>query len=375
MQRTALKVAVVGCGAISDVYLRNMIHRFTNLEVVACCAAHLEHAQRKAVAYGIRACTYAEILRDPAIDMVVILTPAPTHFDLIRDALLAGKHVYTEKTMTVEAAQAAQLLALADSKGLYLGSAPDTFLGGALQTARSALDGGQIGEVTSFQVSANRELDYLAGKYSFLRMPGGGICFDYGVYHLTALVSLLGPMGSAAAIVQNRNPVRVNCVPDSPEFGREYAYPNESQVAAVLQTRSGVSGCFSLNGDSVREDQAMFTLYGTKGILKLTDPNAFGGDVVLIPNTPDAPGGCAPQALESRFGFSEDSRGVGPAEMADAILSGRPNRASKEMAFHVLDVLEQILRSSAERRFVEIQSTCARPEPFPPEASAAWTRR
>lgn len=375
MQKTALKVAVVGCGAISDVYLRNMIHRFTNLEVVACCAAHLEHAQRKAADYGIRACTYGEILQDSSIDMVVILTPAPTHCQLIRDALMAGKHVYTEKTMTLESTQAAQLLELANSRGLYLGSAPDTFLGSALQTARCALDEGLIGEVTSFQVSANRELDYYASKYGFLRLPGGGICFDYGVYHLTALVSLLGPMRSVAAVVQNRNPVRVNCVPDSPEFGQEFSYPNESQLAAILQTRGGVSGCFSLNGDSVRKDQALFVLYGTKGILKLSDPNTFGGDVILIPNTPDAPDAYAPQKLENRFAFSEDSRGVGPAEMADAILCGRPNRARKEMAYHVLDVLEQIMRSSAERRFVEIKSSCTRPAPFPPEASAAWTRR
>ena len=70
-----MKVAVVGCGAISDIYLTNMIERFDNLEVVACCAAHFEHAQKKAQKYGIKACTYEEILSDNAIEMVVILTP------------------------------------------------------------------------------------------------------------------------------------------------------------------------------------------------------------------------------------------------------------------------------------------------------------
>ena len=133
-----MRVGVVGCGAISDIYLTNMIHNFENLEVAACCAGHLEHAKKKAEQYGIKGCTYEEILADPSIEMVVILTPAPTHEGLIRQALEAGKHVYTEKTMTLAPETAAKLIELAEEKHLYLGSAPDTFLGSALQTARKA---------------------------------------------------------------------------------------------------------------------------------------------------------------------------------------------------------------------------------------------
>ena len=146
-----MRVGVVGCGAISDIYLTNMIHNFENLEVAACCAGHLEHAKKKAEQYGIKGCTYEEILADPSIEMVVILTPAPTHEGLIRQALEAGKHVYTEKTMTLAPETAAKLIGLAEEKHLYLGSAPDTFLGSALQTARKAIDDGLIGEVTSFE--------------------------------------------------------------------------------------------------------------------------------------------------------------------------------------------------------------------------------
>lgn len=366
MGKSTIRTGVVGCGAISDIYLTNMIHRFDNLEVVACCAKHLERAQAKAQQYGLRACTYGEMLEDPTIEMVVILTPAPTHYELIRAALLRGKHVYTEKTMTVDPAQAAELLKLADERGLYLGSAPDTFLGAALQTARQAVDAGRIGRVTSFLVSVNRDLDYFAGKYGFLRMPGGGICFDYGVYYLTALVSLLGPMQRTAAIVQNNRPVRENRNFGSPECGQTFSYDNESQVSAVLQTESGISGVFSLNGDSVRRDRAVFLLYGTDGILKLTCPDEFGGEVVLLPNVTAEQPQPAPVRLECAFDFAQDSRGVGPAEMAAAILEGRPNRASKEMAYHVLDTIEQIMQSSARREFLEIQSSCSRPAPMVP---------
>ena len=259
-KQNIMNVAVVGCGAISDIYLENMIHRFDNLNVIACCANHPEHAKEKAEKYGILACTYKEILADPSIDMVVILTPAPTHEVLIRQALEAGKHVYTEKTMTLSAKTAKSLQELAVAKNLSLGSAPDTFLGAALQTAGKAIDDGLIGEVTSFDICANRDLDYLAGLSQFLCMPGGGICYDYSVYHLTALISLLGPLDSVSAIVRNLAPERISTFPDSPTYGKTISYPNESQVFSILKLENGITGTLSVNGDSTIQDQAHFMI-------------------------------------------------------------------------------------------------------------------
>ena len=180
-----LRAAVIGCGAISDIYLTNLKTRFSTVEVVCCCALHPEHAAAKAAQYGIESRTYQQILTDDSIQLILLLTPASTHYALIREALLAGKHVYTEKTMSTSLEEAEELLALARRNGLYLGSAPDTFLGAVLQDARCAIDSGAIGQVTGFCVYANRNLDALASKYLFLRLPGGGICFDYGVYYLT----------------------------------------------------------------------------------------------------------------------------------------------------------------------------------------------
>lgn len=360
-----VRVGVVGCGSISDIYLSNMIHRFACLEVLGCTARHLEKAEKKAARYGIRAYTYEEMLQDERIEMIVVLTPAPTHHFLIEKALLAGKHVFTEKTLTVELEDAKKLLELAEEKRLYLGCAPDTFLGAALQTAKAAVDGGLIGEVTSFQLSANRNLDILASIFDFLRMPGGGICYDYGVYYLTALVSLLGPVKQVSALVKNPKEKRVNIFPESPEYGQEYHYPNESQVSAVLELESGVSGCFSLNGDSIREDLAMFVIYGTKGVLKLADPNQFGGDVLLVPDERQKPAREAERVLAPCNPYVENSRGVGPAEMAQAIRSGRPARAGMELAYHVLDVISKMMASSESGRFEEVPSTCRRPESFP----------
>ena len=250
-----MRVGVVGCGAISDIYLTNMIHNFENLEVAACCAGHLEHAKKKAEQYGIKGCTYEEILADPSIEMVVILTPAPTHEGLIRQALEAGKHVYTEKTMTLAPETAAKLIELAEEKHLYLGSAPDTFLGSALQTARKAIDDGLIGEVTSFEACANRDLDLLASIFRFLRMPGGGICYDFGVYYLTAIVSLFWSGGS-------RRFVRAKPCGE-PGF---HDSGNEKR-----RDRNCVNGDIQRSGGIYNLRQ--------KGILKLVDPNNFGGDI------------------------------------------------------------------------------------------------
>lgn len=359
-----MRVGVVGCGAISDIYLTNMIHTFDNLEVVACCARHFEHAQKKAEKYGIEARTYEEILSDPSIHMVVILTPAPTHEALIRQALEAGKHVYTEKTMTLSAASAESLLALAKEKNLRIGAAPDTFFGAALQTARKAIDDGLIGEVTSFEACANRDIDWLASMFHFLRMEGGGIGYDFGVYYLTALVSLFGPVERLAAFVRNLAKTRTNQLEGSSEYGQPYEYDNESQIFSILEMKNGVSGTLSLNGDSTINDQALFTIYGKKGILKLPDPNCFGGDVFYIPAAKGFDDRVEPQRLEYGFGYQENSRGIGPSDMAAAIYEGREHRASGEMAYHVLDVIEQIMNSGRQGAFVKVSSECNRPKPL-----------
>lgn len=362
MGQKQLRTGVIGCGAISDIYLKNMINEFDNLEVVSCAAGHLENALKKAEQYGIKGCTVDELLADTSIDMVVILTPAPTHYELAKKALEAGKHVYTEKTMTITPETAQELVKLADEKGLYFGSAPDTFLGASWQTARKMIDEGKLGEITSFQISANRDLDLLTSLFGFLRMPGGGICYDYGVYYLTTLVGLLGPVKRVCATVRNLKPVRTNIVEQSPEYGKEFSYPNESQVCAVVELESGVKGNFALNGDSVLQDQAMFTVYGTKGILKLTDPNQFGGKNMFMANSYDFSSPSVWEEVDNTFAHEENSRGIGPSEMADAILSGRKNRACKEMAYHVLDVIDTMMKSSESGRFEEVASTCERPE-------------
>ncbi len=364
MVQEKICVGVVGAGAISGIYLKNMINRFDNLSVKSICAAHLKSAQKKAKEYGIQAVTMEEMLDDPEIRMIVNLTPAHIHYSVIRAALEHGKHVYTEKTLTDDINKSEEVVRLAKEKGLYLGSAPDTFMGAALQTARSAIDSGMLGEIHSFAVSANRNNDILLSLFDILRKPGGGIVCDYAVYYVTALVSLLGPVTRVGSIVGYPYPTHVNCVPGTPLYGQTMDTPNESQVNAVLQFENGVTGTFHIDADSVMEDQAYFTIYGTKGILMLTDPNQFGGQVRFLPNIPNPADRQEPSVLQSVNEYSDNSRGIGPSDLADTILNGTPLRPSAEMAYHVHEVLNAMLEGDTSGKFTDIRSSCVRPEPL-----------
>lgn len=351
-----MRVGVIGAGAISDIYLQNMIHTFEQVEVISVAARHRENARKKAAQYGLEDCTVEEMLADPRIEMVVILTPVGSYYELIKAALLAGKHVYTEKTITDDLAQAEELLDLAEEKQLYLGSAPDTFLGAAWQTARKVIDEGRLGEIHSFAITANRNNDVLQARFKFLREPKAGALLDYAVYYMTALVSLLGPVEKVAGFVSAPYTVRTVILPDSPEYGQTISTPNESEVSAILRLKNGISGTFHMDTESNTYNESAFVIYGTRGILYLPNPNEFGGSVKFAPDTMDWDKPAVLVNVPLEFPYADNARGIGPAEMAEAIREKRKNRASKEMAYHVLEVLTAIQRSGKNGIFCEIRS-------------------
>lgn len=358
-------IGVNGAGGISDIYLKNMIERFPTLKVKAVCSRKLENARRKADEYRIFACTWEEMLDDPEITMIVNLTPADAHFQIIKDALLAGKHVFTEKILAVTCAEGRELCELADERGLYLGCAPETFMGSAFQTARKALDDGKIGNVVSFHIQANRNLDFLTSFSRSLRVPGGGIGKDYGVYYLTALISMLGPVKRVIGLSRNPRPVRKNIIPDHPEYGQEFSIMDETQLYGILELASGVCGTLHLNGDGITQDEGGITLCGDQGHLLLPCPNHMGGEVRLVLESPawDRPG--EQRILTDEFYFHDNARGMGAADLAFAIRHNTQPRISKELAYHVLEVFDALYQSSQSGAWVEIQSLFEKPRPMP----------
>lgn len=349
-----IKTGVIGAGAISGIYLTNLKNTFDCFDLVCVAANHIESAQKKADESGIRACTVDDMLKDESIELVIILTPVGSHYDLIRRALEAGKHVYTEKTITENTRQAAELTALAEKKNLYLGSAPDTFLGTAFQTARKAIDDGVTGDIHSFSIAVTRNNDILTAMFPFLRQPEAGALRDYLVYYLTALVTLLGPVESVSAFVKAPVKTRMNNIPETKGYGEEIETPNESVIAAVLQLRNGIVGTVMENNETIAADRADFALYGTKGVLLLGNPNHFGQLPKLL-----QPKGWTmeePQELKAEGFYSENARGLGPAEMVHAMAENRKHRANEKIAYHVLEVIEAMEEAEKNRTVVRIQS-------------------
>jgi predicted dehydrogenase len=360
MKVQPVKTAIIGCGAISDAYLSTMIHKFKILDVVGCYDRNLDKVQAKAQKYGINALSIEEILTNASIEIVVNLTTPTAHYPLIKQLLEAGKHVYTEKVLAVELEHAAELVKLADQNGLYLGAAPDTFLGSAIQTARFVVDSGMIGDITSCYCTLTRDSELFSRAFPFTAKPGGGIGFDVGIYSITALLSILGPVKEVSGVVQTRNPERRDYSLE--QFGESFQIECENLMTGILQFECGTVGnvLFDANSIFTVPEKPSLVLNGTLGVLQMADPNGFGGEVKVI-----LKGNNEPFVMQQSHAFSDECRGLGVAEMAWSMRQGRKNRANKEMAYHALEVLHGIVKSSELKSNQAMQSTFEKLPPIP----------
>ncbi len=355
-----VKVAVVGCGVISRIYFENMTRRFSILEVAGCCDLNQEAAERTAEEFGIRKLTMEEILADESIEIIVNLTNPSAHYEVIKRLLTHGKHVYTEKVLAVELAQAKELKELADEKGVFLCAAPDTFLGAAAQTARLAVESGLIGEVTSCVAVLQRDAALLAEKFPYTARAGGGIGIDVGIYYITELLSLLGPVSEVCGMSKTHSPHRTHYFTSKGQLGEPYTITSETLLAGTVQFESGAVGSLHFNSASIRLERPSVVLYGTEGILSLPDPNMFGGSVRII-----AKGQEEPYILPHTHAYDGDDRGIGVAEMAWSLRKGRIPRTNKELCYHALEVLNGILISGQTGRFYEVASRFEKQPPLP----------
>lgn len=347
-----IRTAVVGCGAISDIYLKNLKNRFSIIDLVGCCDLDMDRCTAAAEKYGLKAMTMEDILSDSSIELVVNLTNPKAHFTVIKQLLEGGKNVYTEKVLSIKLEDAEELVRLADARGLYLGAAPDTFLGSAIQTARLAVERNMIGQVTSCVAQNGRDYNMMGQLVPFIPQQGGGIGFDVGIYYITALVSILGPVKRVNGFLKYPSEPRVYDQPSSARFGQEYTVESETILAGTLQFENGVIGSVQFNSECIFPEQPVLMLCGTEGVLYMSDPNNFGGTVYFR-----AKGSDERIALPASFGYDENSRGLGVAEMAWSIVNGRKPRANKEMAYHALEILHGIAISNTTGANYELKSS------------------
>lgn len=356
-----IKIGVIGCGMISSIYLKNCAQTFDILDVVAIADLLPELAQQRAEEFNIpRACTVEQLLTDPAIEIVLNLTTPQAHAALNLQALAAGKHVYTEKPFALTHEDADSILALARSKGLLVGCAPDTFLGGGLQTCRKLIDDGWIGTPygASGLILMGNAYNGLPAHFHTYFQLGWDPLFDMAPYYLTAMVALLGPVRKVSGSVgQVRREITVTNM-QSPRFGETVAIEAPMHAAATLDFESGVIASLQVAKESFGY-LPRFEIYGTEGVLYAPDPNMFGGPIRI-----QQPNGAITEIPYSH-GFAENSRGIGIADMAYAIQSGRPHRASGELARHVIDITLGIFQSARTERHVPITTRAERPAALP----------
>ncbi|HWX59901.1 Gfo/Idh/MocA family oxidoreductase, partial [Bradyrhizobium sp.] len=263
---TKLGVGIIGCGNISTIYMRNMPD-FRDLKLVACADQRADAAQAQAQQFGIEALSIDGLLARPDIQIVVNLTTPNAHFAVSHAALAAGKHVFGEKPLTVEAEDAATLVSEAARRGLKLGCAPDTFLGGGGRMARELVDSGRIGRVLSgscFLMSHGME--HWHPDPTFFYKPGGGPILDMGPYYLAALINLLGPV----ALVQGRasNGFATRLVSSKgPMNGKTIAVETPTTVMALLHFEQGADIIFTMSWDVWKHGHPPIELYGTEGSL------------------------------------------------------------------------------------------------------------
>lgn len=358
-----VRVAVIGCGKISNQYLDTM-RSYEILDVVACADIDIHRAKAQAAKFGVPvACTVDELLDDYTIEICVNLTVPKAHADVSRRVIEAGKSVYSEKPLTTDLADAQALLDAADAAGVLVGCAPDTFLGDAGQTCRRLIDEGAIGEpvaATSFLMNHGNEHSHPDPTHRY--QADTGPMYDMGPYYLTALINLVGPIRRVSGSARTTFPTRTITSPAN--HGKRIVVKTPTHIAGLLDFANGAVGTLVTSFD-VWDQLNHSVIYGTDGALLAPDPNMFDGRVMIR----RARATSEWEEVAPHRGSMANGRGMGIADLARALRVGRHPRANGAMAQHVVEVMNAFHTSSAEDRAVLIGNTCERPEPLEPSES------
>ncbi|HLH81161.1 MAG TPA: Gfo/Idh/MocA family oxidoreductase [Chthonomonas sp.] len=357
---TPTRIGIIGCGNISDIYFEAG-KRFRNLEIVACADLLMERAKEKAEKHGVpKALSVDQLLSDPDVEIVVNLTIPKAHAEVALAALEAGKHVYGEKPLAVSREQGRRMVSLARQKGLRIGCAPDTFLGGGHQTCRKLIDDGVIGEpvaASAFMLCHGHESWHPDPEFYYDK-EGGGPLLDMGPYYLTALVNMIGGIRRVAGAARITFPERT--ITSQKKYGTKIVVGTPTHIASTLDFHTGAIATLVTSFDVWAHHMPNIEVYGTEGSLLVPDPNGFGGRVLVKRH--DEPEW---REVPLVYGYTGNARGLGVADMAAAIRSGRAHRASGDLAFHVLDVMLGILESSEQNRHYFPETTVDRPKALP----------
>ncbi len=341
-------VGIIGCGNISTIYFTN-IPDYRGIAVRACADMRPEAAAAQGEKFGVDAVSVDALLKRDDIGIVVNLTIPNAHASVTFDALSADKHVFSEKPLAVDFDEGQRAVAEAETRGLLLGCAPDTFLGAGGRLARRLIDEGAIGSVLSgaaFVMSHGMEHWHPDPEFFF--KPGAGPVLDIGPYYITALVNLLGPIARIHAVSSTGFAERV-VTAEGPRKGDKIKVETPTTLLSLLEFAGGQHMTFGASWDVWKHGHMPIELYGTEGSMRVADPNFFGGVVETTKQDGDwvaHDSGDMPLGVPN---WPSDAprlanyRGLGVAELAAAVRKGEKNHASADLALHVLEVMNAIV--------------------------------
>ena len=353
------KIGIVGIGCISGIYLENITNMFRDIEIIGVCDLIRERAENAQKNYNIPK-LYDDmhaLFADPEVDIVLNLTRPYEHYAVSKAALLAGKHVYSEKPLGASWEEGKELVALAEEKGLWIGGAPDTFLGAGIQTCRKLIDEGAIGDVvgaTAFMPGHGPESWHPDPEFFY--KYGGGPMMDMGPYYVTALINLLGGVRRIGGMVSI--PFKQRTATCKEHYGEVIDVEVPTSYYGVLEFESGAVASLLTYFDIWGAHLPIIEIYGEKGTLRVPDPNCVGGPVILY--TPEK----GDEEIPLAFDYPENSRALGLADMAASIENGRHPRASWKQTLHVLEILTGFERAAKQGGYLELTTRYEREAPM-----------
>jgi predicted dehydrogenase len=328
------RVGIIGCGNISDAYIKNIQTKFDNLNLIALSNRHIEKAREKAKRYNIkRVMTVEEMLSSSEIDTILILTPPDSHGSLAKKAIDSNKNVYVEKPLCLTDSEAQMLYESAKSRGLKLGVAPDTIYGGAYDTCRNLIKSGRLGDIVGAEVTfTSHGPESWHPNPDFYYKKGGGPLLDVGPYDISALVNLIGPVETVMGMSKKTFCQRSKVLSDNST--RTIDVDVDTYQCGMLKFENGAIATLSFIFDIYATEEHTLAIYGTEGTLYPPNPNGFGDTVLFL----DKNGKMEKVPLSSNM-YLDESRGLGLSRMIDGY-------DSSKLALHVMKIMSSIVRSS-----------------------------
>ena len=370
------KIGLIGCGHIAETYFRAEKY-FNNIKIIKCADINEKASKRCALNFGIKSVTVNDLLKDKEIEIILNLTIPKAHYQISKKALINGKHIYSEKPLAINLNDGKKLLKISKKKKLYLGNAPDTFLGGGIQKSKELVEKNIIGNVKlGNAVFAFPGIQsYHPNPEPWFTKKEGGPVIDMGPYYITALVNLLGPAKKVTGtIIQGQ---KYRTIGIGPKKGKKFKVECPTTYLSTITFKNNSVIRLTLSFDVIAHQRNHIELYGEKGSMIVPDPNMFGGSVLTCNKLGDnwkefkttkmPLGRINIRTQSSRANETPTNanyRGVGLSEMAYSIENKRKHLCNGEISLHVLDIITSIMKAARSGKIQYINTFCAKPKKF-----------